>query len=103
MVADFAPGVIRVCALRFEVKLLQRLVEFADDLFFGYADVALQALNHRAGSSSDRISQLGLAASGRPLDQQWLPHAHGQIHHFQSDRINDVSRSAKFASEFIRR
>src|SRR5271165_7500743 len=75
------PLLAEVGSLRVQEELLQRLVEFPDDLFFGDSHVALKALNYRVGRGRYRIGQLGLATSWRTFHQQWLAHARRQIHH----------------------
>src|SRR5271166_5566878 len=94
------PVLAEVGSLSVEEELLQRLVEFPDDLFFGDSHVALEALNYRVGRGRYRIGQLGLATSWRTFHQQWLAHARRQIHHLQRDGIDDVACRTQLRGEF---
>src|SRR5271157_5069931 len=94
------PLLAEVGGLSVQEELLQRLVEFPDDLLLGDSHVALKSFNHRVGRRSYCIGQLGLAATWRTFHQQWLPHTGRQIHHFQGDWIDDVACRAELRGEF---
>ena len=89
--ADLVPVLAEVGGLGIEEELLQRFVEFTDDLFFGDPHIALKAFHHRIGGGSYCISQLSLATPWRTFHQQRLAHAGRQIHHIQGDWIDDVA------------
>src|SRR5208283_2873488 len=57
------PVLAEVSGLSVQEELLQRFIEFPDDLLFGDSHVALEALNHRISRGGYRIGQLGLATS----------------------------------------
>src|SRR5664279_3489742 len=99
-VPDLLPVLAEVGGLRVQKKLLQRLVEFSDDLLFGNSHVALQALNHGIGRRGHRIGQLSLATSWRTFHQQWLAHTGCQINHLQRDWIDDVACRSQLRGEF---
>jgi hypothetical protein len=81
-------------------EFLQRLIELADDLFFGNSHVALKSFNHRIGCRGYRIGQLRLATSWRTFHQQWLAHTGCQIHHLERDWIDDVACRTQLRGEF---
>src|SRR5271166_6444999 len=93
------PVLAEVGGLSVQVELLQRLVEFPDDLLFADSHVALKTLNHRIGSRGYRIGQLCLATSWRAFHQQWLAHTGRQIHHLQRDWIDDVACRTQLRGE----
>ena len=94
------PVLAEVVGLSVQEELLQRFIEFPDDLFFSDSHVALEALNHRIGRCGYRIGQLGLATSRRTFHQQWFAHTGRQIHHLQRDRIDDVTCRTQLRGEF---
>ena len=99
-VPDLVPVLAEVGGLRVQEELLQRLVEFSDDLLFGDSHVTLKSLNHRIGRRGYCIGQLGLATSWRTFHQQWLAHTGCQIHHLQRDWIDDVACRTQLCGEF---
>ncbi len=62
-------------------------------------------LNKTAGAEKIQVNrlrcQLGLAAAGRPLDEQRLLHAGGEIHHFQGHLVDHVLGLAQLAGELL--
>src|SRR5271157_396673 len=94
------PVLAEVGSLSVEEELLQRLIEFPDDLLFGDSHVALEALNYGIGRRRYRIGQFGLAAPWRTFHQQWLAHASRQIHHLQRHWVDDVACRTQLSGKF---
>src|SRR5664280_240261 len=94
------PVLAEVGGLSIQEEFLQRLIELADDLFFGNSHVTLEPLNHSIGRRGYRVGQLRLATSWRTFHQQWLAHTGRQIHHFQRYWIDDVACRTELGGKF---
>src|SRR3982074_3169068 len=78
-------------SLGFKEQRLQCLVEFPNRLVFSDSHVALEPLYIYIRSDCHGIRELGLAASRWSLNQEWLLHTGGEIHHRKGYGIDDVS------------
>ena len=95
------PVFAEAVALGFKEKLLQGLVELADGLVFRDAFVTLKALDECSRGLGHGIRELRLATAGRPFHQQRLLHPGGEINHFQSHLVDDVSGLSQLSGEFL--